>query len=180
MRENYGIGSSSQAVGNRNRIENDLNQMFRNTANVGMSNADQTYATQAAANRQNAARSGLLGSSQDSQAQGGNLANYLRNRRVAVANASGMRQNARNQLNSQRIGLEQGVQSGTIANPNFQNIAMQQQQALNAQQANIVPGMIGAGLNMAGNIYSQHQYQRGRGNRGFSFGGGSNSGGTIT
>lgn len=173
VRESYGMGDSALAIGNRNKINSDLEQMFRQQAGQGIRMADDDYSATATANRQNAARAGLTGSSQDSASRGFNLANYLRNRRSAIANASGMRANAQNQLTNQRLGLEQAIQGGTMAAPDFQNIAMQQQQALGAQQANIMPAALGNMLTMGGNIYRESNYQQGRGNRGFSLSGGS-------
>lgn len=183
LRGVYGIGEDAAAKGNAKTLADFLGSYYQDLLTTNLGAVDQQYASTSRRSRQNLARVGQLGSGLDAQSQAGNLSDYLRARQQAVSQASGARDRVSSNLTGQRLGFENQISSGSLANPDFAGIASQRDGALQQAQAQIAPAAVGHLFNVAGAGYTNGRIQEAQGNQGmqaFGFGGGGGNGGRIT
>jgi hypothetical protein len=182
LRELFGIGDTAAASSNAQTLNDAIKRLYATMASQGLRQADSGFADASRTSRQNLARVGQLGSGLEANAKSATLSDYLRARQKAITNAAGQRDSLRNQLNSQRMGLEQQIATGQVANPDFQSIIANRDASLSAARSNVVPSAIGQGLTVAGNAYFTGKTQEAQGNQGlnvFNFSN-SNNRGSIT
>lgn len=175
VREAYGVGSSATAQANAKTLSDSINEYYNNYLSNSLRTVDDQYAGASRTSRQNLARVGQLGSSLDTASRSGNLADYLRGRQQAVASAATAKDNLAAQLTSQRIGLENQISGGTVANPDLTGVASQQQAAIKSAQSQIPASAIGSLFNTAGSTYFNGTVQDAMGNQGLAAFGFSNN-----
>lgn len=168
IREQYGIGDSALAQTNQRSISDAINEYYRSILTSQVNNANQQFATSSRTSRQNLARIGQLGGGLDSAARSGTLADFLRARQDALAQASRGRDALKSNLDTQRLGYENAVSGGTVAAPDFNAIATARQGALSQAQSNIIPRAVGDLFTTAGNTYFNGRLQEAQGNQGLS------------
>lgn len=179
LREVYGVGTSSSAQGNARTIQDAIRQFYQAQLGTNLRNAEDQFAGSSRVSRQNLARVGQLGSGLDASARSSTLADFLKARQTAITQAQSSRDALTNKLTSQRLGLETGISTGQVANPDFSAYAASRDQALSEAQRNIVPQAVGNLFNAAGQTYFQGRVQEAQGNQGmsaFGFSNGSNRG----
>lgn len=166
IREQYGIGDSELAQTNQRTIADAINQYYQSILQQNTNSANQQFATSSRTSRQNLARIGQLGGGLDSAARSGTLADFLRSRQQALASAGSARDALKGNLDTQRLGYENAVSGGTVANPDFNAIATQRQNALSQAKSNILPRAVGDLFTTAGNTYFNGRMQEAQGNQG--------------
>ena len=176
LRALFGIGTGADAQQNKSQIDDALNQYYQMILQQGLSQSEQGFGDANRVSRQNLARVGQLGSGLDANSQASNLSDFIRGRQKAISQAAGQRDSLSNSLTSQRMNLESGLASGTMANPDFSSFAAQRDNALSQARSNVIPSAIGGLFNQAGQTYFSGKMQEAQGNQGlsaFGFTGGS-------
>jgi hypothetical protein len=166
IRESFGVGTSAEAQGNARTLADRINQFYQNQLSSNLKASDDQYASTSRTSRQNLARVGQLGSGLDTSNKSGNLADYLRSRSNAVASAAGSRDRLTNSLTNQRLGYENQVSGGTVANPDFGAISASRDATLSQAQGQVAPAAVGNLFNTAGSTYFNGKVQEAQGNQG--------------
>jgi hypothetical protein len=179
IRETYGIGGSEAAQTNARTLADSIKQYYNSSLDANLKNADNQFAATSRTSRQNLARVGQLGSGLDVSSKAGTLGDYLKARQSAISSASSSRDKLQSSLTSQRLGYENQVSGGTLANPDFGAMSAQRDAALSQAQSNVTPSAIGNLFNTAGSTYFNGKLQEAQGNQGlsaFNFSNGNNRG----
>lgn len=182
VREAYGIGGTAAAQTNARTLADAINSYYQTSLSNNLREADNQYAGASRTSRQNLARVGQLGSGLDTASRSGTLSDYLKARQAAISTAGSSRDRLQNSLTSQRMGFENQISGGTMANPDFGAISAQRDATLAQAQSNVAPAALGSLFKTAGNTYFQGRIQEAQGNQGLqAFGfGNSNNRGSIT
>jgi hypothetical protein len=182
----FGIGDGNDAMANQKRLADYLDRYYRAFLDSQLGQVDRQYGDATRRTRQNLARVGQLGSGLDTNARRESLSDYLHGRQQAVVRASQAREALDSSLHGQRLSLEQQLNAGTVANPDYASYLRQQQQTIDQAQAAIPANTIGQVFDVAGEAYRNGRLQEAQGNQGLNayFGGGgaggSSRGGRIT
>lgn len=179
IRETYGIGGSEAAQTNARTLADSIKQYYNSQLQTNLNNADNQFASTSRTSRQNLARVGQLGSGLDVASKSGTLGDYLKARQTAISSASSARDRLQSSLTGQRLGYENQISGGTLANPDFGAVSAQRDAALSQAQSNVTPAAIGNLFNTAGSTYFNGRLQEAQGNQGlsaFNFSNGNNRG----
>lgn len=182
IRDLFGVGTGEKSGENGRRLADALRQYYQDSLQSNLGAVNQGYGAASRVSRQNLARAGQLGSSLDTQSKSSNLSDYLRGRQSAVQRAAQQKSGLAASLERMRTGLENGVSSGSLTNPDFTNIANEQLSLLESARKNVQPQVVGNLFRQAGAGYYNGRVQEGSGNRGLqSFGiGGDSRGGSYS
>lgn len=182
IREAYGIGDSTTAQTNARTLADAINNYYKTQLSTNLKEADDQFASTSRTSRQNLARVGQLGSGLDTASRSGTLADFLKARQTGIVAAAGAKDRLVNNLTNQRLGYENAVSGGTMANPDFGAISTQRDATLSQAQSQVAPAAIGNLFTTAGNTYFNGRVQEAQGNQGLEAYGFSNSNkrGSIT
>ncbi len=179
LRAAFGVGDSADAMSNSKRLADYLSNYYRSFLGNQLSQVDRQYGDTSRRTRQNLARVGQLGSGLETSARRNSLSDYLRGRQEAVTRAAQARTALDSSLTGQRMGLEQQIGAGTLANPDFSSYIRQQQATIDQAQAAIPANQVGQVFDVAGESYRNGRLQEAQGNQGlrafFPSGGGGGS-----
>lgn len=182
LRALFGLGDSPDASSNAKRLHDYLDTYYRTFLGNELSQVDRQYGDTTRRSRQNLARVGQLGSGLETSSRRESLSDYLRGRQEAVARAGQARSALDSSLSGQRMSLEQQINAGSLANPDYASYARQQQATIDQAQAAIPANQIGQLFDVAGESYRNGRLQETQGNQGLSafWSGGGSSGGKIS
>lgn len=182
LRALFGQGDTPDAQSNQKRIADSIREFYGAKLDANLRGVEDQFAGASRVSRQNLARVGQLGSGLDASTRSGNLADFIRGRQRAVADAASSRTALEGRLAGQRQTLESQISSGSLANPDFSGVISQQQGILDQAQSQIAPAAIGNLFDVAGSTYFGGRVNEAIGNQGlqaFNSGGGS-GGGRVT
>lgn len=174
----FGKGTGATSAANGQHLSDALSQYYRDALSGNLNSVTQGYSGASRVSRQNLARAGQLGSSLDTSAQAGNLADFLRGRQRSVQDAAQKKSDLQSALEGLRVNLTNSVSSGSMTNPDFSALATQQSNIINQARTNLVPNQVGQVFRQAGDTYYNGRQAQAQGNQGlqsFGFGGGGGS-----
>lgn len=146
----YGVGTDASALSNAKTLGEEESNYTNAQEEASNTELDQQYQSANQSNEEQLGSQGLGGSSVQSDLARSNLSNYISGRQQAVSQATAQTNSLQNTLNSQREQQLGQIQSGTAADPNFGQQAVDVQNQIAGQQAAIVPAAVGSTLTTLG------------------------------
>ncbi len=163
IRENYGIGDSTAALGNKQRLGDLFGETVGAWRGEQNSHLGDIFTGSLRANRFQQADTGNLGGGMDADRQREILGGYAKGRVQIADQAGGLEESLQNSLDEQRQGLEGKIASGSMLDLGGINSLRQQKSALGEAMSNIPLQTMGNLFAQGGQMYQQDQQAQGMG-----------------